>query len=135
MAMKDCVPNREGHKPEELVFKGHTFMLGTVKPGERHELRYPFINKTDHTVTIAQVQTGCQCLTVKTSKMEYKPGEAGDLVVEFDSTGYEYEFVQSMVVKTNPGGVTSYLHVRASVIPRAIAEKNAAPPPKAAPQQ
>lgn len=124
MGMKECEANREAPKPEELVFKGHSFGLGTLKPGERKEARFPFTNRTDHPVTIAQIVTGCECLTVKTEKMEYGPGESGELVIEYDSTGYEYEFRQSVVVKTNPGGVTSYLQIHATVVPKAIAEKS-----------
>jgi hypothetical protein len=114
---------QEPPKPEELVFKGHSFGLGVMKPGDRKEARFPFTNTTDHPVTMVQVQTGCKCLTVKTQKMEYQPGESGELVIEYDSAGYEYEFRQSVVVKTNPGSVTSYLHIHGNVVPKAIAEE------------
>lgn len=108
-------------KPEELKFVGHKFGLGVMKPGEVKEARYPFENVTDHVVKIAEVATGCECLKNKTTKLEYQPGEKGEIVIAFDSTNYEYAFLNTIVVTTNPGDVKSYLQIGAQVVPRAIA--------------
>ena len=108
-------------KPEELKFQGHSYSLGVMKPGEHKEARFPFTNTSDHTVSILQIATGCDCLQVKTQQMRYKSGESGELVVEFDSTDYEFEYVQTVVLKTDPGEITSYLQIHAQVVPRDIA--------------
>ena len=94
-----------------MKFGGHRFGLGLMKNGEKKVARFPFTNPTDHLVTITQVATGCECLTVKDFKKEYKPGESGELVIEFDSTNYPGLYAQTMVVKTSPGDATSYLLV------------------------
>ena len=101
----------EPAKAGELKFGGHRFGLGLMKNGEKKVARFPFTNPTDHLVTITQVATGCECLTVKDFKKEYKPGESGELVIEFDSTNYPGLYAQTMVVKTSPGDATSYLLV------------------------
>ncbi|MBI2819939.1 MAG: DUF1573 domain-containing protein [Acidobacteria bacterium] len=108
-------------KPEELKFEGHTYGLGVMKPGDVKEARFPFENVTDHVVKIKEVATGCECLKNKTEKMEYQPGEKGEMVIEFNSTGYEYAYVQTVVVSTSPGDVKSYLNIAAHVVPREIA--------------
>lgn len=117
-------------KPEQLQFKGHTYGLGVMKPGEVKAAAFPFTNVTDHSVRIAEIVTGCDCLKVKTEKMEYQPGESGELVIEFDSTNYEYEYLQSVKVRTQPDDVISYLKIYAEVVPRNIAfpEKKEAGP-------
>ena len=53
--------------------------------------------------------------------MEYQPGETGELVIDFDSTNYEYAYAQTVVVSTSPGDVKSYLKIAAHVVPRVIA--------------
>lgn len=113
--------SQEVPKPEELRFEKHRVELEPLKSGETKLARFSFKNGTDHVVKISRVDTGCPCLTVKTQKMEYLPGEAGELVVEFNSTGYEYEYSQTMVVWTQPGDVKSYLTLHTEVIPKAIA--------------
>jgi Protein of unknown function (DUF1573) len=116
-----ALKTKEAEKPEELKFVGHTFGLGVMKPGEVKEARYPFENVTDHVVTIKSIETDCDCLKNKTEKLVYKPGEKGEVVVDFDSTNYEYAFLNTMVVTTSPGDVKSYLRIGAQVVPRAIA--------------
>ncbi|HWP83901.1 MAG TPA: DUF1573 domain-containing protein [Terriglobia bacterium] len=111
----------EPAKPEQLKFEGHTYGMGVLKPGERGLARFPFQNVTNHVVRIAEVATGCECLVVKTKQMEYQPGEKGHLEIEFDSTNFEFLYDQTVVVRTVPDDVKSYLRVLAQVVPRAIA--------------
>ncbi|MBI3934907.1 MAG: DUF1573 domain-containing protein [Acidobacteria bacterium] len=120
-SMMAISPEKKEVKPEELQFKGHSFGLGVMKPGDVKTAAFPFTNVTDHAVTISNIATGCECLQVKTQKMEYKPGESGELVIEFDSTNYEYEYLQSVLVRTDPGDIVSYLRIHAQVVPRNIA--------------
>ncbi|MBF8306075.1 MAG: hypothetical protein HW398_1263, partial [Acidobacteria bacterium] len=107
------VGSGEPSKPEELKFEGHRYGLGLMKNGEKKEAHFPFTNTTDHVVTITQIATGCDCLKVKDLKKEYKPGESGELVIEFDSTNYEGRYAQTVVVRTSPGDATSNLLVQA----------------------
>jgi len=117
-------PKTSAPPPEELEFKGHRFGLGKMQPGEKKVARFPFANVTDHVVRISEVLTGCDCLQVRLEKKEYTPGESGEVVVEFDSTGYENEYTQTLVVRTDPGNIPVYLTVNAFVIRRVPAEAN-----------
>jgi hypothetical protein len=112
---------REPPPPEELQFEGHSYGLGVMQPGEVKEARYPFKNVTDHAVSIKEIATDCECLVSKTKKLEYQPGEKGEIVIEFNSKGYEYAYMQTIVVTTSPGDRKSYLRIGAQVVPRAIA--------------
>ena len=105
-------------QPEELKFKGRHYDLGRFQSGQVKLARFPFTNVTDHVVTLTAVLTGCECLQVKTEKKEYEPGESGELMIEFDPTDYKYKYEQTVVVKTDPGDLTTYLHIRAFVLPR-----------------
>ncbi len=110
-------PGSSPKPPEQLKFpKGDGYWLGRMQSGETRVARFPFTNVTNHLVTITDVLTGCKCLRVKTEKKQYKPGESGELAIEFDSTGYEASYAQTIVVKTDPGDVTSYLNIFAMVV-------------------
>ena len=103
--------------PEELKFKGHRYRLGEMHQGDRKVARFPFTNVTDHVVKISEVSTGCDCLKVLTEKREYKPGESGELAIQFDPTGFKYDYAQTIVVKTEPGSLRTFLTVKAFVAP------------------
>jgi Protein of unknown function (DUF1573) len=109
----------KGERPqaEELKFKGHTYWLGSFRSGEVKIARFPFTNVTDHEVTISAVLTGCECLKVTTKKTTYRPGESGELAIEFDSTDFSMDYAQTVVVKTNPGDRTTLLNIEAFVRP------------------
>jgi hypothetical protein len=111
----------QSQQPEELKFEGHAFGLGVMKPGEVKDAHFPFENVTDHVVKIKAIAFACKCLTNKTEKMEYQPGEKGEVVIAFDSTSYAYTYSDTVVVTTTPGNVKSYLRIGADVIPPEIA--------------
>ena len=103
--------------PEQLQFKGHRYLFEGVKKGDVRVARFPFTNATDHVVRIEEIATGCECLQVKTTKMEYQPGESGQLDIEFNSAGYQFTYSQTIVVTTNPGEAPILLRIDAQVIP------------------
>ncbi len=120
---------------EELEFKGHNYSFGTIQPGEIKVARFPFTNVTDHVVTLTDVVTGCPCLRLKTEKKVYKPGESGEIVIEFDPTDYERGYAQTIVVKTDPGSLTTHLNVGGYTVvpPRREAPKAEGVQPRASP--
>ena len=104
--------------PEELKFKGHHYKLGFVQPDQIKVARFPFTNVTDHAVTLTSIETSCPCLQVKSEKKEFKPGESGEVAIEFNPAGYERDYAQTVVVKTDPGDLTTFLAVMAYVMPK-----------------
>lgn len=103
--------------PEELKFKGLRWNFAMIARGQIKTARFPFTNVTGHDVTITEVAAGCDCLKVKLEKKVYKPGESGTLEIEFDPAGFARDYAQSIVVKTDPGGLTTYLMVVGYVEP------------------
>lgn len=103
-------------QPEDLKFKGHRFKLGMVHDSEVAVARFPFTNVTDHSVTLSGVDTFCDCLQAKTEKKEFKPGESGEIEIAFDPKGFEREYIQTILVKTEPGDLKTYLTITAFVV-------------------
>jgi hypothetical protein len=103
--------------PEELKFKIQQYRMGKIPPGQVTVARFPFTNVTDHTVTLSSVNTFCDCLQVKAGKKEFKPGESGELDIEFDPKGYAQTYAQSILIKTDPGDLTAHLSVIGYVVP------------------
>ncbi len=101
--------------PEQLNFKGHTYTFADFPEGAVKVAPFPFKNETDHTVTITDVDTGCDCLKAQLAKKQYAPGESGELAIAFDSKGYEKAYAQTIVVKTDPKSV-SFLDVRGFIL-------------------
>jgi hypothetical protein len=115
-------PPRPGPQTRALKFETPGSALGVVHSGEVKLVRFPFINAADHAVTIAQVMTGCECLRPKIEKKQYKPGESGELAIEFNPAGpefdYEQAYTQTIVVQTDPGGGLTRLIINAHIVPR-----------------
>lgn len=116
--------------PEDLKFKGHQYNFGTVYQGQLKMARFPFTNQTDHTVTIKNVIVEGEWLRVKLAKKEYKPGESGEVVAEFDTKDYYGYFMQSFMLKLDPGDQTVHLRVTASVGPPPAGEATSKPQAK-----
>ena len=103
--------------PGDLKFKGTRYMMGKIQPGQVTVARFPFSNTSDHTVTLSKIDTFCDCLRAKVEKKEFKPGESGELDIEFDPKGFQLNYAQTIVVKTDPGNLTTYLSVFGYVVP------------------
>lgn len=106
---------------KDLKFESAWCGLGIVQSGETPVAKFAFKNVSTHSVTLAEVQLGCDCLRLKTQQKEYKPGESGTLEIEFDpaSLGFTVEesFTQAVILKTEPGGGYVLLTIAARVAP------------------
>ena len=110
-----------------LKFQSTWAGLGYIHQGEVKVARFPFTNVSQHTVKLVEVQTGGDCLRLKTQQKEFKPGEAGVLEFELDPSvlgrNTEQALSLQVVLKTDPGGVYTTLAIGA------VFEPGAAPPP------
>ena len=68
----------------ELTFTSENveFTAGVEKNGET--VSFPFVNKSNETITIQDVHTGCGCMKVELPKYRYEPGEEGTLSIHVD---------------------------------------------------
>ena len=105
-------------RPIELKFKGYHYNLAQIDQGQKKVARFPFTNQADHVVTITAVITGTPLLTVESYKKQYKPGESGEVAIDFTPVDIEKEYAQTVVLKSDPGGLITYLTVTAYVIPK-----------------
>lgn len=76
--------------PQAIGGTGLTFVSDrvsvTVKPeAKKVSLPFEFENKTKRTIKIASYDSACSCISARIaqSKMSYKPGEKGKIVVDF----------------------------------------------------
>jgi hypothetical protein len=106
---------------QDLKFDSIWCGLGNVQIGETPVAKFPFKNISSHPVTLGDIQLGCDCLRLKTQQMEYKPGEAGTLEIEFNSARLgitmDESFSQVVVLKTQPGDGYVLLTIAARVAP------------------
>ncbi len=106
---------------KDLKFESTWCGLGNVGSGETPLAKFAFKNVSTHSVTLAEVKLGCDCLRLKTQQKEYKPGESGTLEIEFDpaSLGFTMEesFSQVVVLRVEPGDAYVLLMIAARVAP------------------
>ena len=121
---------------EELKFKGHLYRLGNLFAGQVKTARFPFTNVTDHEVTITSVDLVSKLLHSKMEKKVYKPGESGELAVEFDPGDFQGDFGQTILVTTDPGHLTTKLTILGSVaFHQQGSPPKSGPPPEPKPNQ
>jgi hypothetical protein len=84
---------------------------------------FHFTNISQHVVKVVEVQTGGDCLRLKTQQMEFKPGEAGVLEFELDPSvlglNTEQALSLAVILKTDPGGAYTTLNIGAVFEPGA----------------
>jgi len=121
--------------PPELKFKGRQYGLGNVQRNEVKTARFPFTNVSDHDVTVSSVEIFCKCLKAKLAKRTFKPGESGELVIDFDPSGTDYEgfWGESVMVRTEPGETSTLLNVTAFVALQPRGASQTAPKPASSP--
>jgi hypothetical protein len=111
-----------GNKPAappktDLTFAEPLLEIAQIKEGEKKLARFSFTNTGAQPVTIRDVLSDCKCIAWKSDKKTYKPGEKGEVVVEFDSTGLKYRYSQSLKVITSPGNQEIMLMLSANIAP------------------
>jgi len=120
MGPKAINPSPSDPFSKDLKFESTWYGLGNVKDNEVKLARFPFTNISTHVVTLASVQLGCDCLRLKTQKMEYGPGESGTLEIEFDPSKLgitrEVPFQQDILFRAEPGGAYVKLTVAALLL-------------------
>lgn len=102
----------------DLKFENRETIVEPIHPGEVKEARFPFKNVSDHVVRIAEVKMGGSSrLRLEGEKKEYKPGESGTLVFDWDPIHYDYPYGLSdtVIIKTDPGGKETFVTARTFV--------------------
>lgn len=82
-----AVPGVAGIDFGGLRFEKTREQLGTIDEGTTISAKFPFVNKSDRTITIKHMQATCGCTTGKLDKMVFAPGEGETITLNFNSTG------------------------------------------------
>ena len=93
----------------------------TVAPdAKKVTVPYFFENKTERTITIARYDSACSCLSakVKDGKLVYKPGEKGEMKVDFDLGNFSGVVEKTVLLWTTEDAEekpSSILHVALTI--------------------
>ena len=103
-------------KPD-LTFANPLVDVSPIRQGDKQSAHFSFKNSSDHPVTVETVQFDCKCFKLLSGKKTYKAGEAGEITIEYDSSGHVYKFGESIKVITSPGQQEIMLLLSADVSP------------------
>ena len=96
-----------------------TFNFGKILSSNSVEHVFKFKNTGDANLVITSASGSCHCTVPQLSKMDYAPGETGEIKVIFDPKGKAAGPVQQRVtvVSNDPTSPTSSLLIEADVQP------------------
>ncbi len=105
-----------------LEWPSHSFSGTTAPLQTTLTIAFPFKNTGEKPVTIRDLQTNCDCLSARTDKKIYQPGESGLVTATFavgDRTGLHQRAIS---ISTDEGVPATRLDVRIDVPSAATAE-------------
>jgi hypothetical protein len=105
----------------DLKFQSTWASLGTIHVGEVKVARFAFTNVSQRVVTVSVGQTSCDCLRLKTTQKEFKPGEAGAVEFELDPSGFNFSVKSALtltvMLATEPEHALTQLTFAAVLMP------------------
>ena len=100
----------------EIKFEKMIYDFGEVGPSEKIKGEFKFTNVGDGLLEITKVGKCCGVVT-SLDKMEYKPGESGTLIIEWNSGPRESTMTRQLVVHSNdPNTPATNLTFKAKVM-------------------
>lgn len=107
---------------KELKFQSAWAGVGYIHDGEVKLARFPFTNISKHAVTLGEIQTGSDCLRLKSQQKEFQPGETAVLEFELDSSclgsiSGEQGISFAVLLKTEPEGAYVKLIISGRLVP------------------
>lgn len=101
----------------KIKFREEFYDFGSINRGDIVEHFFEFFNIGDDTLKIAYISATCGCSAGLLNKREFQPGEKGNLIVRFNSTGKYGIQTNKIFVHTNdPDNPIKVLTIRAEVI-------------------
>lgn len=92
-----------------LTFAQNRITVTTAPDAKKITVPYTFENKSNRTIKIARYDSACSCLSakVKGGKLEYKPGEKGELKVDFELGNFSGFVEKTVLLWTTDDSVES----------------------------
>lgn len=98
-----------------LSFAESTFDFGEVEEGEKVSHVYKFTNTGNEPLVISNAKGSCGCTVPKWPKTPIAPGEAGEILVEFNSKGKPGKQTKRVTVTANTDPAQTFLTITGQV--------------------
>jgi len=85
----------------KIVFEKIVYDFGTIAPGGKHNGEFKFTNKGKGLLRMGKINSSCGCTVPKLTKLEYAPGESGEIKVEYSPGKSVGEAKKTLTVATN----------------------------------
>ena len=107
----------EPDKPSpEITFESEALDFGEVSPTKKHTGKIKFTNTGDAVLKITKVARCCGVVT-RLGKMEYEPGESGELEVAWNSGSRASTMRRKLVIHSNdPETPQATINIKAKVV-------------------
>lgn len=105
-----------------LVWEKTSHDFGDVAPGTKVEFAFRFYNRGNQPLFITNIETGCGCTTPKGWPRDpVKPGDRGEIIVAFNSTGKKGKQIKVVRVVSNAVNEdAAQLTIHANVLPNPL---------------
>ena len=115
--------------PSDARIKFDTMLhdFGKVGPDSANECKFKFTNVGKDVLKIDRLQGTCKCTVPDLQKKEYKPGESGEITVQFHAPKFQGDTSQHVMVFSNDSNnpraeleIKAYVQVQVQVTPEQI---------------
>jgi hypothetical protein len=100
-----------------MTFEELTFDFGTVAEGEKVSHTYRFTNTGNEPLVLSDAKGSCGCTVPKWPREPIAPGEAGEIIVEFNSQGKKGQRNQKVTLTANTNPPQTFLSLTGTVNP------------------
>jgi hypothetical protein len=109
--------------PLKIKIEKTSIDLGRVTMGKLETVRFPFVNQYDQELKIEKVFAPTDFFKDLTETRLIKPGDKGEIVLEFDPSKGSFDFESTILVEFEPVNELLPLTVKADIRPPAPAKK------------
>ena len=103
----------------EIKFEKTSHNFGSFPETEKVTCTFKFTNTGDNLLVIHQAIASCGCTVPQYPKQPIKPGESGEIVVNYDGTGkFPGHFKKSITIRTNAKKEIVRLYIEGDMTPR-----------------
>ena len=100
----------------KIKFDTLEHQFGTIQQGSQVRHVFKFVNNGSAPLVISNVKTPCSCTAPSFSKEPVQPGESGEVVLQFNSTGKSGQFVKTVTVHYNSDQSPEYITIKGNVV-------------------
>ncbi len=101
----------------KITFENTTHNFGDVSQGDKVTHAFKFKNSGDQPLIISNVLATCGCTATKWTKEPVKPGESGQITVEFDSSGRSGKQNKVVTIISNTANPQTRINVVVNILP------------------